>query len=172
MEELTFCPKCGSETLRWDGEKKLSCEECTFVLYHNCAAAVAVIIRYEDKILLTKRNQEPAKNKLDLAGGFVDPAESAEQTCYRELLEEMSLKIDIHQLKILGTLPNVYRYKDINYNTLDVFFEYVVDGVFEVTLEQQEISEVRWIALSDIDLDDIAFESQRLFLKKYLALHS
>ena len=168
MNQLQFCPQCGEQTLLWDGEKKLYCNRCGFVMYHNCAAAVAVVIKYGDEIMLTKRNQEPGKGKLDLAGGFVDPKESAEETCERELFEELNIRIRPENLKILMTLPNVYHYKNIDYNTLDIFFEYQVDEKFNVKLEEHEVSEVIWIKEDKINLEDIAFDSQKRFFEKYL----
>ena len=70
---LKYCPQCGKETLQWSEEKKWYCIKCSFVLYHNCAAAVAVIVLYRDEILFTRRSQYSEKGKLDLPGGFVDP---------------------------------------------------------------------------------------------------
>ncbi len=167
MQDLKFCPKCGNESLIWDGEKKWSCKNCDYVLFHNVAGAVAVVIKYGDEILLTRRNQEPKKGKLDLAGGFVDPKESAEETCARELYEEMKIKIDISKLKYLASLPNIYEYKNIIYNTLDLFYEYESDEKFEVNLEISEISETVWLKIEDINPEEIAFDSQRVFLEKY-----
>lgn len=167
MEYLKFCPKCGNESLNWDGEKKWNCKVCDYILFHNVAGAVAVVIKCGDEILLTRRNQEPKKGKLDLAGGFVDPKESAEETCARELFEEMKMRIDISKLKYLASLPNIYEYKNIIYNTLDLFYEYESDEKFEVNLEISEISETVWLKIQDINPDDIAFDSQRIFLEKY-----
>ena len=167
MDYLKFCPKCGNESLNWDGEKKWDCKVCDNVLFHNVAGAVAVVIKCGDEILLTRRNQEPKKGKLDLAGGFVDPKESAEETCARELFEEMKMRINISKLKYLASLPNIYEYKNIIYNTLDLFYEYESDEKFEVNLEISEISETVWLKIQDINPDDIAFDSQRIFLEKY-----
>lgn len=167
MNDLKFCPKCGKQTLQWDGEKKWSCSECDYVLYHNVAGAVAVLVKCGDEILLTRRNQEPKKGKLDLAGGFVDPKESAEETCVRELFEEMKIKVDISKLKYLASLPNTYQYKNISYNTLDLFYEYEVAEKFDISLEISEISETVWLRKEDIRLEDIAFDSQRIFFEKY-----
>lgn len=167
MIPFTFCPKCSKETLSLT-ENKLYCHACDFVLYLNCAAAVAVIIRHEDEILLTLRNQNPGRGKLDLPGGFCDPKESAEETCSRELLEELGLPIHEDQLVFIKSLPNVYAYKGIDYNTMDLFFEYRVDQKDIVEkLEFQEISKVLWVKLSALHLEDIAFESQKNFLQHY-----
>ena len=167
MKDLKFCPKCGKSTLLWDGEKKWSCSNCDYALFHNVAGAVAVLITCGTEILFTKRNQEPKKGKLDLAGGFVDPKESAEETCVRELFEEMKIEVDISKLKYLASLPNTYEYKNILYNTLDLFYQYEVEEKFDVQLEISEISETVWISKSNIPLEDIAFESQQSFLKSY-----
>ncbi|NPA09365.1 MAG: NUDIX domain-containing protein [Chlorobi bacterium] len=168
MKILKYCPNCGKESLQWDGERKWSCQNCGFTLYNNVAGAVAVVIRYNDEIYLTRRNRDPKKAKLDLAGGFVDPKESAEETCKRELFEELQLDVDISNLKYLTSLPNVYQYKEIDYNTIDLFYEYRVPEKFEVNLELSEISEAVWIPLKEMNLEDIAFDSQKKFFEEYL----
>ena len=137
-------------------------------MYHNCAAAVAVVVICGDEILLTRRNQEPAKGKLDLAGGFTDPCESAEFTCFRELKEELDIEIDTEKLRFLMSLPNIYHYKGIDYNTLDLFFEYRVEEKFSVNLEKSEIAETVWVKKENIQLEDIAFPSQKLFFERFL----
>lgn len=168
MTDLKFCPKCGNEYLQFDGKNKLYCNNCDFVMYHNCAAAVAVVIRYKDEILLTKRNQNPGMGKLDLPGGFTDPEESAEETCSRELYEELGFMINKSKLKFIKSLPNIYPYKGIDYNTLDLFFEYEVESKTLIDkLETKEISEIIWVKLSELDLEEIAFESQKNFFRQY-----
>lgn len=168
MKILKYCPSCGKESLNWDGEKKWSCPNCNFTLYNNVAGAVAVVIRHEDEIYLTRRNRDPKKGKLDLAGGFVDPRESAEETCKRELFEELQLEVDVSNLKYLTSLPNVYQYKEIDYNTIDLFYEYSVSEKFKVNLELSEISEAIWISLYTLQLEDLAFDSQKKFFEEYL----
>lgn len=169
MNHLDYCPKCGEKSLHWNEINKWECSVCHFVLYHNCAGAVAVVVKHGDEIMLTRRNQDPGKGKLDLSGGFVDPKESAEETCVRELFEELKLKVDAKKLKILITLPNVYHYKGIDYNTLDIFFEYEVEEKFTPELAEDELSEIIWLKKENIDIEDIAFDSQKKFFRNYLA---
>lgn len=165
---LKYCPQCGKETLLWSEEKKWHCIKCNFVLYHNCAAAVAVVVLYKDEILFTRRSQYPAKGKLDLPGGFVDPKESAESACYRELKEELNIEIDIQKLKFIMSLSNIYHYQEIDYNTLDLFFEYRLDEKIPMSLEKNEISEILWLKRESIDIKDIAFSSQQKFLQRFI----
>lgn len=167
---LKYCPKCGKETLNWDGEKKWSCNDCDFVLFHNVAGAVAVLIIHEDELMFTRRNQQPGKGKLDLPGGFTDPEESAETTCKREIFEELKINIAEKNLKYLGSLPNVYHYKNIDYNTLDLFYSCEIQKKFEPVLELSEISEICWLKKEEITLNEIAFDSQKKFLESYLNL--
>ncbi|MBC7556781.1 MAG: NUDIX domain-containing protein [Chryseobacterium sp.] len=167
MEELKFCPKCGHETLIWNGISKLSCSNCDFAMYQNVAAAVAVFIKYQETYLFTRRNKDPKKGYLDLSGGFTDPKESSEITCERELKEELNLDIKKENLKYLGSLPNIYFYKNIKYNTLDLFYLYEIKNETQFKLQLEEISETVWLAKNEIKLEDIAFDSQREFLKNY-----
>jgi len=168
MKILEYCPDCGKKSLHWDGEKKWSCPICHFNLYNNVAGAVAVVIRHNDEVYLTRRVRDPKKGKLDLAGGFVDPKESAEEACKRELFEELQLTVDMSKLKYLTSLPNVYQYKEIDYHTIDLFYEYHVPEKFEVNLEASEISEAVWIPLKGLHLEDLAFDSQKTFFEGYL----
>lgn len=163
MIQLKYCPNCRSEQLHWDGEKKWHCPNCNFVLFHNVAAAVSVMIICKDEILFNRRNQEPQKGKLDLPGGFVDPKETSETSCERELKEELNIKIDQSKLIYKASLPNTYLYKDILYNTLDLFFEYYVEEKFEVSLAEEEVSEVVWIKKENIVIEELAFDSQKKY---------
>lgn len=165
MEELQFCPKCGTKNLLWNNISKLNCTNCDFVMYHNTAAAVAVVIKYKEELFFTVRNQAPAIGMLDLPGGFCDPKETAEETCARELQEELAIKIDAQKLNYLGSRPNIYLYKNINYNTMDLFYEYEVAEKFEIKLEESEISAGIWIPILEIDLEKLAFQSQKDFIQ-------
>ena len=164
--ELCYCPKCGKPELE-DAGNKFSCE-CGFVLYQNTAAAVAVLLVSGNEILFTVRNQQPGLGKLDLPGGFCDPEETAEITCKREILEELQLELNEQNFKYLGSRPNIYPYKNIVYHTLDLFYSYELRDKPETVLEAKEIAGVKWISTRDLNLEDLAFESQKDFLKQYL----
>jgi len=120
-----FCPSCGRKSFEEDDNQRNECKECNFTFYRNVAAAVAVVVRCRDEVLFTIRATDPGKGMLDLPGGFVDPQESLEEAAKRELLEE--LRIDESSLRYLFSEPNIYRYRDVDYNTIDAFFEVQLD---------------------------------------------
>jgi ADP-ribose pyrophosphatase YjhB (NUDIX family) len=130
-EGTTFfnhCPNCSSTNFEYTNNFKFHCKSCDFVLYHNIAAAVALVFTFEDKILFAVRNVDPDKGKLDLPGGFIDPEETAEEAACREIEEELGLKISRDGLQYVTTAPNHYLYKNVAYRTLDIFYEYKLDS--------------------------------------------
>ena len=164
-----YCPNCSSQNVSYVNNFKLHCNDCDFVLYHNIAAAVAVVFTFEDKILFTVRNVNPDKGKLDLPGGFIDPNETAEEAACREIKEELGLNISVDKLKYITTAPNNYLYKNVPYRTMDIFFEYKLEEDSISVIAKDEIEELIWIKRSEIDLDKIGFVSIRKVISdKYL----
>lgn len=165
MKLFNYCPSCGSGGISYDGIKKFFCNDCSFVFFHNIAAAVAAILEYQEKIIFIKRNKAPGKGMLDLPGGFVDPNETAEHAIKREIKEE--LNIDIEKLRYLGSSPNVYEYKDVRYNTCDLFFQCRID-TYPENIDEREIEELVLIKSEALIIGELAFESTKNFLKLYL----
>jgi mutator protein MutT len=137
------------------------------VLYHNIAAAVAVIFTFEDKILFTVRNVDPDKGKLDLPGGFIDPGETAEQAACREIREELGLSIAPNDLIYITTAPNNYIYKNVAYRTMDIFYECALQKDSITIAAQDEIQELIWVERTEIDLEKIGFVSIKKVIKEF-----
>ncbi len=132
------------------------CKDCGFEFYRNVAAAVAVVVRFENEVLFTIRSMDPGKGKLDLPGGFADPDESLEEVARRELREE--LQLELPTLGYLFSEPNVYPYKGVNYRTLDAFFDARFDRR-PVTAPGDDVAGVVWQRLDDVKMDRIALPS-------------
>jgi ADP-ribose pyrophosphatase YjhB (NUDIX family) len=183
-----YCPSCASESIRFEQNKKFVCPECGFTYYHNTAAATACLIRTgpadpaspggiapgEEALVFLVRGKEPAKGKLDLPGGFVDPGEGALDGLYRECREELGWEAPEGGFSLLASFPNVYPYKGVVYNTCDLFFILSAPGLTEkdFRLEESEVSGVRFLKLAEIDFDkiagEIAFDSARRAVRVYL----
>lgn len=163
-----YCPRCGKQNHKFENHHRFECFDCGFVYYHNCAAAVMVILRKGDKILFTVRNNDPGKGMLDFPGGFVDPKETAQEALIRELKEELNLDLNERQLKWLDTEPNDYEFRDILYRTLDIIFEIKLQEDVKIELDDSEIQEVQWLQKEEVDLEAIAFDSTKEVIKKYV----
>lgn len=168
MSFFKFCPNCSSVDFEFENNRRFECSDCKMVYFHNVAAAVAVIIEKNEEILFTVRNREPQKGKLDLPGGFVDPDETAEETCKREIKEELNLDIPSDQFKYFISQPNNYEYKNIPYKTEDLIFVAHFPKNAEIILEKSEITDYQWINKHKINLKEIGFTSLRKAMKAYL----
>ncbi len=169
MALFKYCPHCLSQNFTFTNQRKFACADCGTVFYQNVATAVAVIIEYENKILFTVRNKKPERGKLDLPGGFTDPEETAEETCARELFEELQLHIEPHQFSYFTSAYNTYLYKGFPYKTADLVFTAQLPKDASFHLEKEEIQAIKWIEKTAIPYNEIAFVSLQKALKKYVS---
>lgn len=168
MNNFNFCPHCSSQNFKTHQMHKFECFDCGFIYYHNIAAAVAVIIEKNDKLLFTQRNANPKKGMLDLPGGFTDPNETAEETCVRELKEELDLNFRPDCFSYLTSFPNKYEFKKNIYFTEDMIFTAKLPDDACFTLEKEEIQAIQWIPKDEIDLNQIGFQSLQKAVELYL----
>lgn len=168
MNQFKFCPHCSSQNFEIFNEHRLECHHCDFVYYHNIAAAVAVIIEKNNQLLFTQRNTQPKKGMLDLPGGFTDPNETAEETCVRELKEELNLNFSSDNFSYLASFPNRYKFKGNIYFTEDMIFTAKLPENAQISLEKEEIQAIKWIPKNQIDTEEIGFESLQKAVKLYL----
>ena len=178
---FTFCPSCRSEKIVFERGKVSRCPDCGFTYYHNTAAAVSCLVSVPaddgERIMFLIRGKDPAKGKLDLPGGFVDNGEGALEGLRRELQEELGWTPPLPPgaspagvFNFFASFPNMYPYKNIVYNTCDLFFSLSAPGLREqeLRLEEAEIAGVRFIKPEEIDFDDLAFDSVRRALRAFL----
>jgi ADP-ribose pyrophosphatase YjhB (NUDIX family)/predicted RNA-binding Zn-ribbon protein involved in translation (DUF1610 family) len=179
-----YCPSCASVTIRFEGNRKFVCPDCGFTYYHNIAAATACIVCTgpadsgvpggvvpgEELIVFLVRGKDPARGKLDLPGGFVDIGEGAVEGLRRECREELGWDAPEDNFSFLTSFPNIYPYKNITYNTCDMFFTLRAPGLAaeDFRLERSEVEGIRFIKPKDIQYEDIAFDSVRRAIKVYI----
>jgi len=175
-----YCPSCGGKNIQFRGNR-FSCPDCEFHYFHNIAAATGCVIQSGDKVVLLVRGKEPAKGKLDLPGGFIDPGEGALEGLCRELREELRWEAPIPAGKtaadvyrLFASFPNVYPYRNIIYNTCDLFFTVSTPGLTEESFhtEAGEIAGLLFIRPEEINPDDLAFDSTRRAIKAYLTFEN
>jgi ADP-ribose pyrophosphatase YjhB (NUDIX family) len=173
---------CASEKINFTDKKAFRCPDCGLVYYHNTAAATGCVISVPDdggeRLLFLIRGKEPSKGKLDLPGGFVDPGEGALEGLYREIQEEIGWSPPIPEgasltkvFTLFASFPNVYLYKNIPYNTCDLYFSLCAPGlrVEDLRPRQGEIAAIRFLKPEEIDYNEFAFNSTRRAVQAYLA---
>ena len=113
---------------------------------------------YEQKVLLCRRAIEPQHGLWNLPAGFLENGERAEEGAKRETFEESMADVEIIRLHALFSLPQVNQ----------VYLHFLAklhEPEFSPTFES---SEVELFAPESIPWKDIAFESTRFALEKYL----
>jgi ADP-ribose pyrophosphatase YjhB (NUDIX family) len=167
-----YCPACASGKIQFQNNKKIFCPDCGFVYYHNVAAATACIVDNGNGLLFLVREKEPGRGCLDLPGGFIDPGEGAVEGLIRECKEELGWAPEENNIKLLASYPNIYPYKNIIYNTCDLFFYTETRGlsIKNLTLQIDEVSNASFILYDKIDLKKTAFPSVRNAVQKYLIM--
>jgi ADP-ribose pyrophosphatase YjhB (NUDIX family) len=135
------------------------------MLYLNIAAAVGVIMECRGKLLFGVRRHEPGRGMLDLAGGFVDAGESAEEAVRREVREELG--IEIPEMRYLFSFPNRYPFRGMVYDTLDMIFLVRWEHPPSVRAAD-DLADVVWVERDAVEFERIAFDSLRRAVRRYL----
>jgi NAD+ diphosphatase len=105
---------------------------------------------------------------LDLPGGFVDLGETAEDAVKREIFEELNLKVN--KTEFVGTFTNKYQYAGIEYQTLDLVFNCLVES-FEKLKVADDVSGYFFRDLAGLKHEEIGLESIRE-IADYILRHS
>ncbi|AEF80085.1 NUDIX hydrolase [Leadbettera azotonutricia] len=166
-----FCPACGSTKIIFKDNRVFKCPDCGFTYYHNTAAATGCVVSTPNGVILLVRGKEPSRGKLALPGGFVDPGEGALEGLRRELQEEIGWTPPPGtEIELFASFPNIYPYKNIVYNTCDLFFTIHAPDLTAADLrpEAGEIEDIRFLRPDEVKPEDLAFDSTRRAMAAYL----
>ncbi|MEM7533386.1 MAG: NUDIX domain-containing protein [Chloroflexota bacterium] len=122
----------------------------TATLRVGCAAVIFDETR--TKILLTRRDDN---NQWCLPGGGMDPGESAEEACVRELWEETGVHVRVTRLIGIYTSPHrIAMYQDGNrVQMVSLFFEAVIEsGELGLSDEVTEFGYFSQDEIAELDL--------------------
>lgn len=163
-----YCPVCGSaHFLKHDARSK-RCADCGFIYYLNASAAtVAVVFDKDDRLLVVRRANDPAKGTLDLPGGFLEPGEDAVSGLLRELYEETHAIGRVE--RFLFSLPNRYEFSGFIVPTVDLFFTCSLCNDAPLT-PADDASEILWISRSELRPTDFGLASVRKGVERLLII--
>jgi mutator protein MutT len=169
LELFRYCPKCGSEYFEINSFKSKHCSSCGFTYYQNPSSSTAAfILNAKGELLVVRRAKEPAKDTLDLPGGFVDNGETAEEGILRELKEETGL--EVQQVEYLFSIPNIYRYSGMDIHTLDMFYLCHVEE--DEVRPADDVAECMWIPLGKVYVERFGLRSIRQAVHTFLQRNS
>lgn len=133
-------------------------------LRHDVVHVLAV---KDGKILLVKRAGGILESgKWGFPGGFLDRDENMEQCALRELMEETGYMGKVKGLFRINSNPN----RRNDNGRQNVAHEFLVESGDKTGTPDWEQSEVKWFKISEIDLENMAFDHAKTIehLKKYL----
>lgn len=168
LTQFRYCPECGSSGFIVNNEKSKKCIGCGFIYYFNPSSATAAfILNDKNELLICRRAKDPAKETLDLPGGFSDMNETAEEGIIREIYEETGLRATVR--KYLFSLPNTYVYSGFTVHTLDLFF--LCDVKYTDSHKAaDDVSELMFIPLEKINPDDFGLPSVKKAVSRFVEM--
>jgi 8-oxo-dGTP diphosphatase len=97
LEELKFCPRCGSRLAQGErfGRLRPVCPACDWVYFADPKVAAAALIVRDGEVLLVRRANDPQRGLWTLPAGFIDAGEDPAQAVVRECLEETGLQVRV-----------------------------------------------------------------------------
>jgi len=129
-----FCPNCGQPTLAIDGGWKRVCDACRTEHFPRTDPVVIMLPTFGDRCLLGRQSVWP-KHMYSALAGFLEPGESIEEACAREVMEEAGLtavSVSYH-----STQPWPYPSSLM----IGLFAEVADDAA---KADETELEEVRW----------------------------
>ncbi len=96
------CSFCGTAFTEKNYPKK--CVTCNNVTYINPLPVAVALVPIDNGLLAVRRNIEPKKGMIALAGGFIEVGESWQEAAVREVWEETGIELDIETVVLFDTL--------------------------------------------------------------------
>lgn len=160
-----YCPVCGRSLERPDREGGARCPSCERSWYRNSAPTVGCVIVRDGKALVTVRAFEPEKGKIDLPGGFLAHGETPFDGLRRELREELGIEVEagVEDCVQMAT----HRYGPAGDYNLSLGFQ--VRWVSGEPSPSDDVADIRWVGLDEIDDLDFAWKHNRELVRKVLS---
>lgn len=120
----------------------------------------ALVFDKQDRILLINRGQPPAQGQWSVPGGKLEPGETLEQACKREVLEETAVSIDLGPL--IAVVERIF--KDYHYVIVDYLATPQKQSVL-IPSPAGDVDAAAWVKLIRLDEYDLSEGLQRIIIR-------
>jgi ADP-ribose pyrophosphatase YjhB (NUDIX family) len=168
VNHFRFCPACGAElepSSTHDGGSY--CRQCRRSWYRNAAPTAGAAVVRDGKVLVAVRAFEPEKGKVNVPGGFLDYDEDPVSGLKREIREETGIEVVVGEGDYVQAVPHTYGPGGDWVLALGFVAEYA-GGEPEPT---DDVAELKWVGLSEIDELDWAWSHDKNLVRKALMRH-
>lgn len=141
-ERNQFCANCGSATRQAGGGAKRVCDSCEAEHFPRVDPVVIMLAVDGDSCLLGRQESWPDGVWSTLAG-FVEPAETLEEACARELLEEAGVTADIAGIRYVMCQP-----WPLPHSLMVGLVTPVTDPT--LTIDTHELEQARWFSRTEV----------------------
>lgn len=159
---MNYCSHCGSDRLRQqvpnaDTHKRLICDQCQQIHYHNPTIICGCIVERDDEIALCLRAIEPQKNTWTIPSGFMEVGESTAAAAQRETLEETGMNVNIIDLYSVFNVLHMHQ----------VYIIYRAAFIAQPLPIGPESSAVEWFKTDTVPWQQLAYPAIETMLKRH-----
>lgn len=154
-QDYKYCPRCRNQMVdkMVYGRLRRVCsdESCRFVQFIDPKVGSAVLALTQDnRVLLVKRNIDPARGGWCLPGGFMESGETPQEAAIRECKEETGFNVEINGL------VDVYYYESYRGSGVLILYKGKITGGISQPGDDAEV--VDFFGPDELP-DNIAFDS-------------
>jgi 8-oxo-dGTP diphosphatase len=112
-------------------------------------AAVGVLVRSGDQVLLIRRGKDPFKGYWTLPGGAIELGETAREAARREAQEETGLEVDLGEIATL--VDNIVRDEAGRIAFHYVIVDFCARPAGGTLRPGSDVTDVRWVGRDELD---------------------
>ncbi|WP_428239859.1 NAD(+) diphosphatase [Gynuella sp.] len=140
-QDHRFCGRCGHRTRYFDHEPGAHCDHCGLTAYPRISPCVIVLVYRGEEVLLANGVRHKDSGMYSTLAGFVEAGESAEQAVYREILEEVGVRVKNISYLNSQTWPFPHQ--------LMLGYEAEYESG-DIRIQEHEILDARWFHIEDL----------------------